>query len=525
MKSCGGPGSVLYGTGAVSGVINLVGDSVEQPNEVAFEVGTFGEITTGAARVHQGNGTSGFRMSVAGATSPGRTVLLDPRGPETPALDINAFERFNAGTVTGRAWLGDFTAQVFHTIRAVDIPTGNFGTLLNVADGNRWTDQRTLVEARYEPQISESTKVLTRAYFNRYQFDGQSRYRVFASEEKYVGMSGGGEARVLFQPSDAFTLQVGGVGETAPVATLDGFDSYDNPDRPNEQWLTNSAPYTLAAGYAVAELVPIDALRLTAGARVDFWSTFGVAVSPRAALILAPGDRDVLKLMGGRAFRAPTYYELNYGDGVYQVPPDQAGFNLQPENVWSAEVEYSHAFNKSWTGLISGHGSQVNRLVEIAAARDVPGTFAFRNSGQPARLLGGDFELRRAFQGGFMVSGFYSFLDARFEDGERLTNTPAHNAAIKTVVPILRPTMRVALRTTLEAPRRINTRSQRNTGWHLVTDVVLSGELRDAGVEYSLGVYNVTDAAYALPVNEDVFQFATMLQRPLSVRARVSKSF
>jgi len=52
-----------------------------------------------------------------------------------------------------------------------------------------------------------------------------------------------------------------------------------------------------------------EKLAVDVGARLDWFDTFGLAVSPRAALIFRPRERLAIRLSASRAFRAPTPVE------------------------------------------------------------------------------------------------------------------------------------------------------------------------------------------------------------------------
>lgn len=523
-----GPGSVLYGTGAVSGVVNLVTESAQTIDGTEFGVGTSdNHVLTGRAQAHYNfdkNDRFGIRASVSGAASQGRLETIDPRGAASPPIEVDGFDAFRAASSIGRVWLGDATIQWYHAWRTVDIPTGVYDTVIGNPDGtNEWTDARTMIEARYEPRLSDNLTLLTRAYLNRYQYDGVLPYGDYTSVEDYLGVSVGAEARVQFEVGDQFRLTAGAQYDNSPQVTLHGEDQY--PDGTiDPPYLDESVPYSLAAGYALVDLVPIEQVRVTLGGRADYWSTFGVALSPRLAVVLVPRDGDFIKLLGGRAFRAPSIYELYYTIPDVQIQPDAAGYTLLPETVWSGEIEYTHNFDEAWSGTVSGHASFANQLIESVPAPGFEGAVTYKNSDLPIRILGVDGEVRRGFQGGWMLSMFYSVLDARYQDGTLSPNAPQNNAGLKLIVPISAPAARVAFRTSLEAPRRIDLTRDDATDLAVVSDVVLSGTVPERGFEYAIGVYNLFNMSYGVPVT-DTFPMRTMPQQGRSLLANLSIRF
>jgi outer membrane receptor for ferrienterochelin and colicins len=518
-----GPGSLLYGTGAVSGVVNLVGPSVEAENGARVGASLYEDVQSGSAQLHLARGEVGIHANVAGAISDGRTETIDPRGPADPPLLVSGFDAFMAGTTTGRVWLGDATLQWFHTWRSQDIPTGTYGTVLgNPNDNNHWNDLRSMAELRYEPQLSDKTQLLTRTWFQRYQYDGSLPYGRYVSVERYVGVQLGAESRLVSNPIEPLQLQVGAQGNVNPVVTLVGDDHRIQGAVVN--YLDESEPYTIGAVYALAELMPASSVRVTLGSRADYWSTFGLALSPRAAVVLQPGSRDTLKLIAGRAFRAPSIYELYYNIPAAQLRPDFDGTVLLPETVWSGELEYSHAFDDLWTGLLAAHTSQATNLIEtVQAPGEEAGVVTYRNSDLPINVVGGDVELRRSFQRGYMVSGYYSALYSAYKGGELLPNAPLHSAALKVIIP-LGGSARLAVRALLEGPRRIDLASDARTEPALVGDMVLSGSLHELGFDYAFGVYNLLDTEYSQPVT-DTFPFRTVPQQGRSLLATLSKRF
>lgn len=523
-----GPGSVLYGTGAVSGVVNLATDSNDTPNNTEVAVSTYdNHALLGRVSAHYKLGDGiGIRAQVSGGTSQGRTEEIDPRGPNPPTL-VEGFDKFDGATTHGRIWLGDATAQWFHTWRDVTIPTGAYFTTIN-APNHVWGDERTMAELRYEPSLSRSVKLLSRAYFNRYRYEGLLPYGRTNSYEVYLGLSGGAESRVQIEAGDIFRLTIGGMGEYSPVANLDGEDQKLDGTTISP-YLSSSADYIVGAGYALADFVPTSAIRMTAGGRFDYWSSSEtLSFSPRLAFVLIPTKKDTAKILFGRAFRAPTIYEITF-ETPFQVP----AADLTPETVWSAELEYTHTFSRSWSGLLAAHGSYAQSIIETVSASSLgpvppeydPTALAYSNSDVPIRIGGIDVELRRAFQGGWMVNTFMSLLDSRYTDtNELVPNAPQTNAGLKLVVPIASPTARIGFRSSFEAPRRINLSSDASTDWAVVSDVVLSGFVPEYSFSYAVGVYNMFNMAYAQP-SGDQFTTPVMPQQGRSLMANLSMRF
>jgi outer membrane receptor for ferrienterochelin and colicins len=510
-----GPGSLLYGTGAFSGLVNLVPNEKDDANNVHGSVGTYNNsVARGRLGFHYNfTPKTGVWASVTGARSDGTDLPVQLNPPATPAVQTaNNVDYFRAWGTAGRFWADWFTAQWFYHTREQHLPAGvnsaNFNDLRQ-----EYVDTRWLGELRAEPKINDQVELFTRFHANRYTFHGEYPYQLppqTPDVEDYYGTWGGIEARVAYTPIKAIRLTLGGEGQYHPQVQMYGhYGSAEN----YTPYLNSSTPFGFGAGYLLFESSPTTWLHISAGARVDDYpSTFGAIPIPRAAVIFKPWQGGVLKLMFGRAFRAPSVYEEFYNDGGQTtVPGNDTALHtkLNPESVYSGEVELSQRFAEDWVALVAGHGSYVQNLIETAQVPSPlnPGTLdiQYQNSPFAALAMGADIELRREWRQGWMLSAYYSYEHAAFLNSNlsnpELVNAPQHLAAFKGVVPVLPDLVSLALRLTLEAPRRISTDSNLTTPAAVVGDLTVSGNLKRFGVGYMLGMYNVMDSKYVYPVS------------------------
>jgi outer membrane receptor for ferrienterochelin and colicins len=86
---------------------------------------------------------------------------------------------------------------------------------------------------------------------------------------------------------------------------------------------------------------PLPVLGLNIGARLDVDSRFGHALSPRAAATLLPWDGAALKLIYAEAFRAPTAWDVYYTDPRSWIA---GGDGLEAEGVRSVEASIEQRF-------------------------------------------------------------------------------------------------------------------------------------------------------------------------------------
>jgi outer membrane receptor for ferrienterochelin and colicins len=504
-----GPGSLLYGTGAFSGVINLVPSGRDAPTGVHASVGTYdNSVARARAGFHYNfSPRASVEASASVASSEGLDVpirLRDPGGGP-PVQVANNVDFFRSGGTAGRAALGPFTAQWHFHRREQHIPIGIFGTVFN-DPRTEYTDTRMMAEVRFEPKLSEAIQLMTRVHANRYVFHSDladSPEPAKTTVEDYYGTWFGGEARLVFTLGRALRITGGGEAQVHPEATLEG----SSPTSATP-YLDARKPYRFGAAYALIEASPLSWLRISAGSRLDVYSTFGPIFVPRAAVILKPVTGGVLKVMGGRSFRAPSIYEQFYTDGRQQFASvDRArGLDLGPETIYSAEIEYSQRFKEDWVALGAAHASYIQGIINTVPDELNAAAIHYANNSAPALAAGLEVELRREFHRGIMFGLSYGYERAQYLDplapDPRFINTPEHLASIRGVLPIVKDLVSLGARATLEAPRRIGLTNQGRTGTAVIADLTLSGGVKRFGLSYVLGIYNVTDARYAYPVTE-----------------------
>ncbi|HZF54380.1 MAG TPA: TonB-dependent receptor [Polyangiaceae bacterium] len=513
-----GPGSLLYGTGAFSGVVNLVTRPRDEPSHVHGGFGAYDDrVIHGRVGFHYNFAPDkGVWASASAARSDGRDLTIQLKDPSASPRDRTAtsVEAFVSGGTAGRAWWGPLSAQWFLHERTQLIPVGAYATRID-DHRSRITDTRMMGEVRFEPQLSKTVQLMTRAHANRYVFHADYSYDpepALPGAEDLKGTWFGGEARVVVTPWEKARITVGAEGQVHPEAKLRGADDGGMA----EPYLNIDEPFRFAAAYGLFEASLHPRLRVSAGARADIYR-FGPIFLPRAAVIVKPAQGGVLKLLFGRAFRAPSIYELYYSDGgISQVPAVQPGRDLRPESVYSGEIEYSQRFLEDWVALGAAHVSFVEDI--IGTREDTPGSalVRYQNSPEDALTVGGDVEVRREWRRGWMLAAMYSYQRAQFLESSlvspRLINAPEHLASFRSVIPLAPEVASLGLRMTLEAPRRIRYESEETTTQTgVVVDATLSGDIRRFGVHYTFGVYNITDFRYSVPVT-DTFRSRTIPQ-------------
>lgn len=531
-----GPGSALYGTGAFFGVLNLVTPEQAPPYYVR---GLVSAATDNAFRATVDGGTplgddAYMWLMAGGLTAQGTDIYLPSFAGTAESTD--GFARnvggFDAGSVLARFGWKDFTIVGYFHRRDKQIPTAAFGTIFGDPD-TASNDQRAFVEVRFEPELSESVHFLGRLYFDHYLYEGVFPYddpETGTALEDFTGNWAGADVRVVWRPFDGGRFTIG--GEAQFHFTNEATGKYAVND---EIYLDESHPFQQFAAYLIADYSPISWLGMSVGARFDAWQIsdlpqsdgssedrFLFSVNPRAAFLFHPTDVDTLKLMGGRAFRAPSVYELTYWDGgITQIPSP----NLEPEVIYTGELEYTHRFDAgiSITGAVFFNA--IVDLIEQVGSGEETDPLAYQNIEDNVLTGGAEIELRREFRRGWMFSVQYSFQRTRVKnwlDGDKIPNSPEHLAAIKAVVPLSGPQARLASRFAVESERR--DRNGDTTELPLLWDLSLTGDIPQFRLSYAIGLRNLLDWRVEHPVGEDISE-AVVKQRGRTLFADLRWSY
>jgi len=458
-----------------------------------------------------GGNDRGVWASVSAAHSGGSSVPIDLSGPSgsTVTKTASKVDAFDSVGTAGRAFWGPVTLQWFVHTRKQTAPVGAYDTVFD-DPRTAFRDTRYMAELRYEPKLHRIVQLMTRIHANRYEYHSHLQFADDENFEDFYGTWVGAEARLVVTPIPQLRLTAGGEGQLHAQATMLGKNGAGS-------YLDEHDPFRFAAAYAIAEATPVRWLALSGGARIDVYSTFGPIGVPRAAVIFKPPSGTVIKIMGGRAFRAPSIYEQFYNDGgvstVRAVQPKN-GWTLGPESVYSGELEISQRFLSDWVVVAAGHLSKIDGIVETVPTTGCkpppPGSEAsctrYSNGATPVLAAGGDVEIRREWRKGLMLAAMYgyqytAFLDKSLAD-PRLANAPQHLASLRGVVPVVRDLCSLALRATLEAPRRIRQEGSATTALGATLDATVSGDVRDIGVHYTVGVYNIAGFRAQYPVTE-----------------------
>jgi iron complex outermembrane receptor protein len=154
--------------------------------------------------------------------------------------------------------------------------------------------------------------------------------------------------------------------------------------------------------------------------RVDDYTTSGTSVTPRAALLYDPARGTTLKLLYGRAFRAPNLNETQSKAFDYTLNP-----SLHDERGHTLELVLQQRLATALLGTASVFRYRLNGLIDPVFDA-VDSTYSYRNTGE-ASAGGAELGLEARFGHEMLGYANYSYQRTRDEaTGAVLTNSPTH---------------------------------------------------------------------------------------------------
>jgi outer membrane receptor for ferrienterochelin and colicin len=526
-----GPGSALYGSGAFFAVINIVPrDSVGSNRH--------GEAAAAAAAGALGS-WRGHATASATATLE-RSALLSAsiysaRGLQTTDLSprglVVRWDDERAYNVSARARYGNFSLAAYFNDRQKNLPNGVFQSGPN-HDSTRVADSRGFAEVRFDREFSSTNALSLRAYYDAYRYRGTwvsvegatatdlqqaSSVQTDAAKADWVG----GEARYRFSLFRHNQLTAGIESQARVRVEQTVLGDFERPTLQRTR-------RALLSPYLLDEWAIHPRLLVSAGVRLDKYLDVSTApVSPRLAVILRPYAQGLTKFVAGQAFRAPTVYELFYGDNSLSQRP---ALNLIPEKITTFELEHSHNLSPNLRLTIAAYQNRIHELMLLTTDQasvklcgplsNSSSCLAFQNVPDLLRAVGAEAELR-------WQAGRFSLFDLSYAYVKLVGNfpviaaqTPNHLVSARLMLPVAETGVRMAGQATYQSARTLPQPS-RPTGEALLLNFALSGELEH--LRYFAGINNLLDVRHALPVGSEVANsFTTVYGRTFLVELTVS---
>jgi len=321
-----GPASVLYGSNAMGGVMNIVTRQAKQDGvntHIQLGAGSYGTIQTEAS-----NQVRSGRFSSTVSAQYNRTDNHRPR---------MGFEQYG-----GYLKLGYDLSDHWNTYIDANITHFNAsypGTEDKpMYDADQWITRGVVLAALENHYGNTSGALSVYSNFGRHKIDDGTTdpaaptQRYFRSKDALTGVS-------LYQSIQLFE-------SNRVTAGIDYMHIYGNAyytskatdeilDTPNKQ--SGKSYRNEIAGYVDFHQDLLSWLTIDAGIRLDHHSITGSEWVPQVGIVVRPVETGEIKAMASKGFRNPTMREM------YLYPPSNT--DLEPERLWNYELSWKHRLN------------------------------------------------------------------------------------------------------------------------------------------------------------------------------------
>ena len=327
-----GPASMLYGSNAMGGVINIVTRGMHEDGvktTINLGAGSYGTIQAEAS-----NQVRSGKFSSTVAAQYGRTDNHRPR---------MGFEQYG-----GYLKLGYDISQYWKAYIDADITHFNASqpgsTSSPLYDADQWIT-RGMVSAAVENHYNKTSGAVSLyTNFGRHKIDDGTAdpenptKRYFRSKDALMGVS-------LYQSAQLFEGNRVTVGidyqHIYGHAYYTSKETGETLDTPNKQ--SGKSYRNEIAGYMEFRQDLTSWLTVDAGIRIDHHSVTGTEWIPQGGIVIRPMDNGELKAMVSKGFRNPTMREM------YLYPPSNE--DLKPERLMNYELSWKHRFNTLTYGI------------------------------------------------------------------------------------------------------------------------------------------------------------------------------
>ena len=488
-----GPGSSLYGTNAFFAVINVVTRTGGRREGLRGETHAGSLGTRGAAGSFGHLFGDGREMLIAGsvnrATGAGRLHFPEFDGDAPGSAVAVGLDHDESATMFGSVAVGRVSIRGGAASRKKQVPTASFDSIFG-DDRLETTDKRAYVNATYDGPIARGWSTTARLAYDYYGYQGFYPLDLgdavtTLQTDRAQSHTASSEMTVRRRFGKKHLVTVG-------VELRHQFRNHQLAEDEFGITVDVDRPGTMFGAYVQDEVRVFPWLLVNAGARVDRYPSFGSRATPRIGVVLLPRPQTAIKVLHGRAFRAPNPYEL------YYYSPTQA-FALDPEDVRNTEVVWEEYLSNRVRTTVTGFGYRTDRIIEQGTFDTPAGSeLFFRNVGA-VEGAGIEAEVEIKLARGLSSRVSHTYVRARDAVSHTaVSNSPRHLSKLGVQIPIATIFAGVEGQYVGE---RLTLGRESLTGFFTANATVTSPVGRH--LEVSVGLYNIFDYTYSDPGGEE----------------------
>ena len=401
-----GPASAIYGSGAMSGVINIITKKSEKPE---FSVGVATGTNEMSNYYHYDTGKNGkvsvnFDVNFSKLrnidSKAGKNLLHGPKQAYNLNLDYEMDENNNLNLML------DYVKDNLET-RMRDFSVSSSAPDDLKYPITSFTSERKTIALTYDGKNSNSDYSLSASY-SQLNRDPYAADTPGTNEKKYKSWNI--EARDTIRTSDNNKLIFGGEYRGDKASIYSGDNTVKNTDQ-----------YSL---YLYDEYRVDNKLLLTPAIRYDYHKSFGSHTSPNLGATYFISDKSRFKANYGTSYRAPSVDEL-YGafthGGIWGGMAIVGNPDLKPEKSKGWEISYEQEFGDTTSAKLTYFDNKKEDAISYKIEMASPSQMGKFYNIDSTSSKGVEFEIKHDFGKGFTLVGNYNWLDSVDDTtGERL---------------------------------------------------------------------------------------------------------
>lgn len=415
-----GPASVLYGSSAMGGVINVITKPIDDnQTKLSYEVASYGE--------NEFNGESHNVNASHSFISGNSKVRFSLQYLDDPGFEYDHSTENKDGTATEKLFLDAKLSHQFNQLNASYHPQVLQEERFN-EDDDKLKPGLGLFEDGYRSEIN---RVVHDVAIDHSEQGWQVRAR-HANHNESSGREVGLTRDATYQIQNVDAQKVFSIWDSQLVTGVLWDKEYLNSP---EDTVLHKTAYNREA-FGQWDYLLSDDIEILAGIRTQDSDRFGGKTTSRLSTRLTQAfDSGRLTIRAGVAesYKVPTlkhqYYVFDHSAVGYIVLGDE---ELDPESAVSKTLSLTYDWHDGHQLSISAHQSQVENLIQTFLQEEQEGIdiYVYDNVAK-ARIAGFDMSWEHLLSDSLHYGLNYSYVDKRQANGERIHYVPRHQIKAK----------------------------------------------------------------------------------------------
>ncbi len=484
-----GPSSVLYGSDALAGVVNIITKSA--PQKPSFGL----EVASGSRNVRIGNAWFGGQLDRFGG-------IINLNHEESDCGKYGYRSGREEDYYRNRLDSNYFVNLSKNTRLSLGVSLEDWDRKRKYSNGVRRHTEKN--KYRFSPALNVKLNDGSRLKLQGYWFDWD-----FKTKER------GGSSHFTPTDGDMYYKQTE-VQYTKPLGEHHLFTG-------GAEWLEEKLDYNLATKVIITRSAYLQdeiyftvgkPVTLVLGGRVDDHSVFGSEFCPKLSLMIEATPQTRVRASIGRGFKSPNirqmYYEQPFHHGTYWYKSNP---NLDAERSWGYSVGIEQSFNKRWLfGLTFFRNDVKDKVVWVETDETIYGepVKTAKNIAK-CHTQGVEASLKAKLLPGLSTILGYTYLDTEDEDTHKdLTYSPKNTINARLIYEYTPWGITASIGTQYVDEMYKDTRNTKKTDDYFLTDMKLTKKITKYA-SISIEGNNIFNTNYGEPERD--WEGATWLVR------------